>query len=82
MQITKKKKFEGETREFHDFTEKAWYMKDGMIKAGDGFSEIMEGQSVAIEVKEVFYGAVVKTWLIVIARDEKVYLFKTSKDLG
>jgi hypothetical protein len=83
MQNSKKdKKFEGETREFHDFSEKSWYMKEGVIKAGDVFSDIMEGKFQTVEVKEILFGANVKTWQIVIAKDEKVYLFKTSKDLG
>jgi hypothetical protein len=75
------KKPEGETKRFTDLTEKVWFAKDGVISVGKTFSDIMEGKSEKIVVKEILYGNI-RTWMIVTAKDEKVYLLKTAKNLG
>jgi hypothetical protein len=51
------------------------------IKTGDNISKIMSGEFETLEVKELYHGDIYKTWKIVITKDDKIYLLKTSKEL-
>jgi predicted Ser/Thr protein kinase len=66
---------------FFDFTVKSWFMDGENIKTGDNISKIMSGDFQTLEVKEIFHGDIYKTWKIVITKDDKIYLLKTSKEL-
>ena len=77
--MTKKKIVNGKT--FSDLTNKSWFKDGDNIKVGDSFSKMLAGESKLLEVKEVLYGEQFQTWIIVITKDEKIYLLKTSREL-
>ena len=66
---------------FSDLTSKSWFKDGDNIKVGDSFQKIMAGESKLLEVKEIYNGTEYQTWQIVIAKDDKVYLLKTSREL-
>jgi hypothetical protein len=76
-----KKTTNEEVKTFFDFTVKLWFMEGQNIKAGDNFSQIASGDFETLEVKEIYHGDIYKTWKIVITKDDKIYLLKTSKEL-
>ena len=77
-----KKKTETENgRAFSDLTNKAWFKDGETIKIGDSFPSIMNGDSQAIEAKEVLSGNPFRTWKIVIDKEDRIYLLKSSKEL-
>jgi len=68
---------------YSDLTNKSWYFadKESKIKIGNNFSEIQEGKVSVIEVKEILFGQNFQTWKIVIDKEDKIYLLKTSREL-
>jgi hypothetical protein len=67
---------------FSDFQVKSWFLDENKnIKVGDNISKIMSGDCLTLEVKEVLHGDPYKTFRIVIDKDDKVYLLKTSREL-
>jgi len=75
-----KKKNENE-KTFSDLTGKSWFKEGDNIKLGDSFQKIMAGEFQTLEVKEIFYGKEFQTWIIVITKDDKIHLLKTSREL-
>jgi hypothetical protein len=76
------KKLNENVKTFSDFTVKSWFIdKDNNIKVGDNFSKINDGESQTLEVKEILHGNPYTTWKIVITKDDKIYLLKTSREL-
>jgi hypothetical protein len=66
---------------FFDVTVKSWFMDGENIKVGDNIQKIMSNDFQTLEVKELLNGDVYKTWKFVITKDDKIYLFKTSREL-
>jgi hypothetical protein len=66
---------------FSDLTLKSWFMDKTNIKVGESFSKMMSGESLTLDVKEILFGSPYKTWIVVITKDEKVYLLKSSREL-
>jgi len=77
--MTRKKTVDGKT--FSDLTNKSWFKDGDNIKVGDSFSKMLAGESKLLEVKDVLNGEQFQTWQIVIAKDEKIYLLKSSREL-
>jgi hypothetical protein len=77
----KTKKLPENTKTFSDFTNKSWYKNEENITIGETFSKIQAGESETLEVKEIRFGEPYQTWLIVITKDDKIYLLKTSREL-
>ena len=75
-----KKKIEDQ-KTFSDLTNKSWFKDGDNIKVGDSFPKIMSGDSETIEVKETLYGAHFQTWIVVIDREDKIFLLKSSREL-
>ena len=76
----KKIKDENE-KTFSDLTNKSWFKDGDNIKVGDSFPKIMTGDSETLEVKEILFGNQYQTWIIVLTRDEKICLLKSSREL-
>jgi len=75
-----KKQNENE-KTFSDLTHKPWFKDGDVIKVGDSLSQIMAGEFLSIEAKEVLIGDTFRTWKIVIDRADKIYLLKSSREL-
>ena len=75
-----KKKNENE-KTFSDLTNKSWFKDGDNIKVGDSFPKIMSGDSQTIIVKEVLIGEFFQTWKLIIDKEDKIYLLKTSREL-
>jgi len=75
-----KKKTENE-KTFSDLTHKSWFKNGDAVKVGDSMANIMNGEVQSIEVKEIFVGDEFRTWKIVIDREDKIHLLKTSREL-
>ena len=69
-----KKKIENEET-FSDLTNKSWF------RDGDSFPKIMAGDFQDLNVKEVLFGNPYQTWKIVITKDDKIHLLKSSREL-
>ena len=66
---------------FSVLTDKMWFIDKDKIKVGNSMSEIISGKTQTIDIKEILVGENYKTWNIVIDKDDKYYLLKTSKEL-
>jgi hypothetical protein len=67
---------------FEDKTFNSWFVDDdGNIKVGQSLVKIMKGECDTLEVKETYYGGTSNTWRIIITKDEKMVLLKSSKEL-
>jgi hypothetical protein len=67
---------------FSDFQVKSWFLDENKnIKVGDNLVKIMSGDCQTLEVKEALHGDPYKTFRIVIDKNDKVYLLKTSREL-
>ena len=77
--LANKKNEDGKT--FSDLSDKSWFKEGDNIKIGDSFQKIMAGESTLLEVKEIYNGVEYQTWKIVITKDDKIYLLKTSREL-
>ena len=75
-----KKKIENE-RTFSDMSNKWWFKDGDNIKVGDNFQKIMNGESLTLEVKDILSGNPYQTFTIVITKDEKIYLLKSTREL-
>jgi hypothetical protein len=75
-----KKKVENENT-FSDLNNKSWFRDGDNIKVGDSFQKIMSGDSLTLEVKEILTGNSYQTFTIVITKDEKITLLKSSREL-
>ena len=75
-----KKKIENENT-FSDLTVKSWFKDGENIKVGDNFPKIMSGEFQIIEVKEILSGSQYQTWKIVINKNDKIHLLKSSREL-
>ena len=75
-----KKKIENE-KTFLDLTNKSWFKDGENIKVGDNFPKIISGESQSLEVREVLFGNPFQTWIIVIDKEDKIYLLKSSREL-
>lgn len=54
--MNKKKIVNENTKTFSDLTNKSWYKDGDNIKVGDSFPQIMNGEYLTLEVKEVLFG--------------------------
>jgi hypothetical protein len=82
MEDIMKKKPDENVKTFSDLTVKSWFIdKDNNIKVGDSFPQILAGESQTLDVKEIFHGNPYGTWKIVVTKDDKIYLLKTSREL-
>ena len=79
--MSKKKIGNENEKTFSDLTNKSWFKEGEIIKVGDSFPQIMTGESQTIEVKEILVGNQYQTWKVVIDKDDKVYLLKSSREL-
>ena len=67
---------------FSDFTNKSWFKDiENNIKVGENFQKINAGEVQTLEVKEILFGNPFQTWIIVITKDDKINLLKTSREL-
>jgi len=66
---------------YSDFTNKMWFVDNDKIKIGETMPEIMSGKVKTIDVKEILVGETYQTWKIVIDKEDKIYLLKTSREL-
>jgi len=75
-----KKKIENQ-KTFSDLNNKSWFRDGDNIKVGDNFGKIMAGDFEILEVKEFLIGSPVQTFTIIITKDEKIHLLKSSREL-
>jgi peroxiredoxin len=75
-----KKKIEN-VKTFSDLNSKSWFRDGDNIKVGDSFQKIMSGDSLTLEPKEILVGDTYQTFTIVITKDEKIHLLKSSREL-
>jgi len=75
-----KKKIEN-VKTFSDFSNKSWFKDGDNIKVGESFQKIMSGESELLQVKEILFGNPFQTWNIIITKDDKIHLLKTSREL-
>ena len=80
-QETVEKNQTGNQKSFLVLTDKLWFTDKHKIKVGNSMSEIMSGETLTIEIKEILIGENYKTWTIVIDTEGKYYLLKTSREL-
>jgi hypothetical protein len=66
---------------FSDFNTKSWFKDGDNIKVGDNFGKIMAGEFTILEPKEILFGNPSQTFTIVITKDDKVNLLKSSREL-
>jgi len=79
--MNKKKIVNENGKSFSDLTTKSWFRDKENIKIGDNFPKIISGDSQTIEVKDILFGIHFQTWIIVIDKEDKIYLLKTSREL-
>jgi len=80
--MNSKKKVQPENvKTFSDLTNKSWFKDGDSIKVGDSFQKIMAGEFEALEVKETLVGNQFQTWIVVITKDDKIHILKSSKEL-
>jgi len=76
------KKIKNENQKtFFDLSNKSWFADGENIKVGDDFSKIMSGEFQTLEIKETLVSDTFQTWKIIITKDEKIHLLKTSREL-
>ena len=68
-------------KSFLILTDKLWFIDKEKIKVGESMSEIMSGETLTINIKEILVGENFKTWTLIIDKEGKIYLLKTSKKL-
>ena len=77
-----KKKIENENvKSFSDLSNKSWFMDGENIRVGENLSKIMAGESVSLNVKEILSGNPYQTWKVVIDKNDKIHLLKSSREL-
>ena len=79
-----KKKVENENvKKFSDFSNKSWLIENGgqTINTAESALQLMSGEGLKIEVKEILHGDPWQTWRIIIDRNDKIFLLKTSREL-
>ena len=64
-----------------DFSNKSWFMDNNNIKIGESFQKIMSGESQTLDINEILVGDPFQTFKIVLTKDEKIYLLKSSREL-
>ena len=76
------KKIKNENQKtFSDLTNKSWFKDGDNIKVGETFQKIMSGDFQVLDVKEILFGSEYQTWNIVITKDEKIHVLKSSREL-
>ena len=75
-----KKKIENQ-KTFSDLNNKSWFRDGDNLKVGDNFGKIMAGEFQTLEVKEILFGNEIQTFTIVITKDDKIHLLKSSREL-
>ena len=70
-----------DAKTFSDLTNKSWFKDGDNIKVGDSFPQILAGESQTLDIKEILFGNPFQTWIIVITKDEKIHLLKSSREL-
>jgi len=76
------KKTENENqKKYSDLTTKMWFTDKDKIKVGESMADILSGKVLIIDVKEILVGENYQTWKIVIDKEDKIYLLKTSREL-
>ena len=76
------KKKQENVKTFSDYTNKSWFKdSDNIIKVGDSFQKINAGEFETLEVKEILVGKLYQTWIVVVTKDDKIHLLKTSREL-
>jgi len=75
-----KKKIENQ-KTFSDLNNKSWFRDGDNIKVGENFSKIHSGEFDTLEIKEIFVGNPVQTFTIIITKDDKIHLLKSSREL-
>jgi len=66
---------------FSDLNNKSWFRDGDKIKVGENFSKINSGEFDTLEIKDFLIGNPVKTFTIVITKDDKIYLLKSTREL-
>jgi hypothetical protein len=66
---------------FTDLTQKSWFIDGQKIKIGESLTNFLSGKVDVIETKEILDGDLSKSWKIVVDKEDKIYLLKTSKKL-
>jgi hypothetical protein len=80
--MAKKAIVEEDRKTFDDKTFNSWFVDDdGNIKVGQSLAKIMKGDCETLEVKENYYGGTSNTWRIIITKDDKMILLKSSREL-
>jgi len=72
---------ETENKTFQILTDKLWFTEKDKIKIGESMSDFMSGETDTIDIKEILVGENFKTWTLIIDKEGKIYLLKTSKKL-
>ena len=80
--MNSKKKVQNENvKTFSDMTNKSWFKDGDNIKVGESFQKIMAGEAETLEVKEILVGNQFQTLIVVITKDEKINILKSSREL-
>jgi len=72
---------DGNQKKFTDLTQKSWFTDGNKIKIGENLSQILSGEMIVIETKEILDGDLSKTWKIVVDKEDKIYLLKSTREL-
>jgi hypothetical protein len=72
---------ENQKKTFLVLTDKLWFTDGHKIKVGESMSEIMSGKVKIIDIKEILVGENYNTWKIIVDKEDKIYLLKTSREL-
>ena len=79
--MNKKKTVNENENTFSDLTNLSWFREGDTVKVGENFPKIMKGEFHTIEIKEILSGSQYQTWKIVIDKNDKVHLLKSSREL-
>jgi hypothetical protein len=72
---------ENQKKTFLVLTDKLWFTDGQKIKVGESMSGIMSGEVKIIDIKEILAGENYNTWKIIVDKEDKIYLLKTSREL-
>jgi len=79
--MNKKKTVNENEKTFSDLTNLVWFRDGDDVKVGENLPKIMKGEIHTLDVKEILSGSQYQTWKIVIDKNDKIYLLKSSREL-